>query len=118
MPAGDVPGCLSPGLASREQSAIEEACQKKRGLAPSDEDAKTGELLSISTDSSGDTVTVQFVSTWSPVAGNGKPQRRVQNWCFHRPASARTLQTEAVNAAPTAAQPCPRAPEPAAIAEP
>ena len=88
-------GVLSANLAGRERSAIEDACKNKRSFAPRDEDAKTGQLLSISTDASGDTVTVHFTSTWGPVAGRGNQERRVQNWCFHRPASARTLPAEA-----------------------
>ncbi len=85
---------LSPELARRERVAIGQACENKRAVVPGSEDANTGRLLSLSSDSSGDTVTVHFVSTWQPRSGQGKQQQqqRAQNWCFHRPVSARTVQ--------------------------
>ena len=60
------------------------------------EDAKTAQLLSITTDSSGDTVTVHFVSLWRPKSGTRRQEeRRVQNWCLDRPPGAQTIQTTA-----------------------
>ena len=92
---------LSPSLAAREQAAVQAACQADTHNAPSDEDASSGQLVSINADANGDTAIVHFTSTWKPVSGRdakpsghaAKGERRVQNWCFQRPASSRTVQT-------------------------
>ncbi len=45
----------------------------------------------MASDASHDTIVVHFNSLWRPVGGSrGKGDRRVQNWCFQRPASAQT----------------------------
>ena len=85
---------LAPALAAREKAAIEESCRDHTVAAPKDEDAKSGQLVSINADGNGDTAVIHFVSTWEPVSGNAKAERRVQNWCFQRSAAARTVQLE------------------------
>jgi hypothetical protein len=86
---------LSAALAAREQAAIEQACRVGKPTAPMDEDASTGQLVSIDADANTDTAVVHFVSTWRPVSnGKGKGDRRVQNWCFQRQSSERTVKTQ------------------------
>jgi hypothetical protein len=86
-------GVLAPALAERERAAITEDCRDGHGTAPGDSDAESGQLISIASDASHDTIVVHFVSTWRPAGGGrGKPDRRVQNWCFQRPAGAQTVQ--------------------------
>lgn len=87
-------GILSAELSRRERATIEQECSSRTVMAPGDEDAKTAQLLSIATDSSGDTVTVHFVSLWHRAPGAGsQEERRVQNWCLHRPPGAQTVET-------------------------
>ena len=84
-------GVLAPALAERERAAIEQDCRDGKGTAPGDDDAGSGQLVSIVSDASHDTIVVHFVSLWRPVgSGRGKGDRRIQNWCYQRPSSART----------------------------
>jgi hypothetical protein len=83
---------LSPTLAERATEAIEQASRDNRIRSPRDEDASTGQLVSIESDASRDTATVRFTSVWqarSPKAG--KDERRVEHWCFQRLATAHTV---------------------------
>ena len=89
-------GVLSLALAERELAAIERDCKDGEGTSPADSDAESGQLVSIASDASHDTIVVHFVSSWTPAGGGrGKGTRRVQNWCFQRPATATTSQAAA-----------------------
>ncbi|MDQ1364721.1 MAG: Tim44-like domain [Acidimicrobiaceae bacterium] len=88
-------GVLALALAERERATIEKDCRDGEGSSPEDGDAETGRLVSIASDASHDTIVVHFNSTWRPVGGRGKADRRVQNWCFQRPASAQTTEAAA-----------------------
>ncbi|MDQ1392342.1 MAG: Tim44-like domain [Acidimicrobiaceae bacterium] len=88
-------GVLALALAERERATIEKDCRDGEGSSPEDGDAETGRLVSIASDASHDTIVVHFNSTWRPVGGKGKADRRVQNWCFQRPADAKTTEAAA-----------------------
>jgi len=85
---------LSTPLADREQTIIEAACQRGAPLAPDNQDASNGRLVSIETDAANDTAIVHFTSSWRAASGKrDKTDQRVQNWCFQRPAGSRTVRT-------------------------
>jgi hypothetical protein len=90
-------GGRGAGRAGRERAAIEEACREGHITAPDDEDAESGQLVSIASDASHDTIVVHFTSRWRPVGGGrsggrGKEEPHIENWCFQRPATAQTAQ--------------------------
>ncbi len=86
-------GVLAPALAERDRAAVERDCRDGEGSSPGDNDADSGQLVSVASDASHDTIVVHFVSEWRPAGGGrGKRDRRQQNWCFQRPATAKTLQ--------------------------
>lgn len=83
---------LSPTLAERETASIQEDCQEGTVRAPRDEDASSGQLVSIQSDANRDTATVHFTSTWKSKSRKGpKDERRTENWCFQRLATERTV---------------------------
>ena len=91
---------LSPNLAERETAAIMQACEEGTVRAPRDEDASSGQLVSIDSDANRDTAIVHFTSVWSTTSKGskggkggkaGKGERRVENWCFQRVAAAQTV---------------------------
>jgi hypothetical protein len=89
-------GVLSPPLMERHRGAIEAACREQRVVAPADDDAESGQLVSIASDASHDTIVVHFSSRWRPTGGKrGKEEGHVENWCFQRPATAETAQAGA-----------------------